>query len=121
MVPKPAGWRADLILLYISLAVSMVGFGVIIIIFPSYLRGASDIQLGLILALYPILEAITAVPLGGVCDTKGRKIVFVAGLSSMALLTFTIGLTQDLLLISLIHAVMGVSAAAISSPPRARR
>jgi MFS family permease len=107
-------WRRDLILLYFAMATTRVGFGVIIITFPSYLRGASDIQLGIALALYPLVEAVSAIPVGGFCDIRGRKIVFIAGLLSMSLLTASIGLTQDLFFVSGIHALMGLSAAAIT-------
>ena len=111
---RPSWWARDLILLYLSVTTARVGFGVVIIIFPSYLSGTSDVTLAVVLALYPILEGLLAVPIGGLCDTRGRRIIFVSGLGTMALLTAAIGLTRNLWVVSGIHALMGIAAAAIT-------
>ena len=106
--------KRDLPVLYVSMVVTRVGFGVIIIIFPSYISRASDISVALALALYPIFEAFASVPVGRFCDTVGRKRVFVTALVVMAILSATIGLTRDIYIISALHALMGISAAGIT-------
>ena len=66
-------WRGEVVLLYLAVAVSRIAFGVMIIIFPSYLAGYSNISLAIALALYPVLESVSAVPIGAFCDTRGRR------------------------------------------------
>ena len=100
--------------LYSSVLASRVGFGVIIILFPLYIMNASDIQTAVALALYPILEAAVALPLGRVCDTRGRKAVFISSLGYIAVLMASIGLTRNLYAVSAIHALMGIGAAGVT-------
>lgn len=106
--------RRDLAVLYSSMVVSRVGFGVIIIIFPSYISRSSDIAVAFALAAYPILEAVAALPMGRLCDTRGRRLIFAASLAYMAVLMASIGLTRDIYAISGIHALMGVGAAGVT-------
>jgi len=109
-----ASARKDLVVLYLCMLVARVGFGVIIIIFPLYLSGASDIAVALALALYPALEAVTALPAGRLCDTRGRKRIFIISVGSMAVLMTAIGVSKDIYLIGALHALMGVAAAGVT-------
>ncbi len=93
---------------------SRVGFGVIIIIFPAYIIGASDLGAAVALALYPMLEAVSALPVGRLCDTRGRKAIFVASLGYMAVLMVSIGLTRNIYAVASIHALMGIGAAGVT-------
>jgi MFS family permease len=106
--------RSDLSVLLLSVVITRIGFGVIIILFPTYIGRASSIQTSVALALYPIFEAISATPMGRLCDTHGRKTIFMISLASMAILISGIGLTRNIYEISIIHAFMGVSAAGIT-------
>ena len=108
------GVKRDLLVLYLSMLTSRVGFGVIIIIFPAYISRASDLGVASALAIYPLMEAVTALPAGRLCDTKGRKVVFVSLLGFMALLMASIGLTRSIYAIASIHAAMGVGAAGVT-------
>ena len=76
----------DIAILYLAMFVSRVGFGVIIVLFPFYIARASDIGTAVSLALYPALEAFSAVPMGRLCDTRQRKVIFVFALGYMAAL-----------------------------------
>ncbi len=103
-----------LVVLYLSMIATRVGFGVIIILFPVYLFGASDVELAIALALYPILEAFSAVPIGGLCDTRGRKQVFVVALAYIASLTALIGVSPNLYYVGAVHGLMGIGAAGVT-------
>lgn len=106
--------RTDLAVLYLATLVSRVGFGVIIILFPLYIAKASDIGTAVSLALYPALEAVAAVPMGRLCDVRGRKTTFVVALGIMAALMASVGLTRNLYVVSGIHALMGIGAAGVT-------
>ncbi len=100
----------DLSVLYLSVFLTRIGFGAIVIIFPSYVHAGPFIA-GIVLALYPILEAGSALPVGRYLDKSGRRKPFLMGLFMMAILTASIGLTYDVSLIAIAHAVMGFAAA----------
>jgi len=106
--------KRDLVVLYLCMLVARVGFGVIIIIFPLYLSGASDLAVAAALALYPALEAVTALPAGRLCDTAGRKRIFIVSVGGMAALMASIGLSRDIYVVGALHALMGVAAAGVT-------
>ncbi|MDA4113805.1 MAG: MFS transporter [Thaumarchaeota archaeon] len=107
-------WKGEVVLLYLAVAVSRIAFGVMIIIFPSYLAGYSNISLAIALALYPVLESVSAVPIGAYCDTRGRRRVFLVGMVAMGVLMVAIGFTRNLDAVAGLHAFMGLAAAAIT-------
>ncbi|HVP23222.1 MAG TPA: MFS transporter [Conexivisphaerales archaeon] len=103
----------DLTVLYLSMLLTRVGFGAIIIIFPYYLRSGA-VTVGVVLSLYPLLEGLTATPIGRYCDLGGRRRVFLTALFSMAVMTLMIGMTRNVYVISTVHAAEGVAAAGIT-------
>jgi MFS family permease len=103
-----------LFVLYFSMLVTRIGFGAVIVLLPVYIPGAGAVTIGVALALYPLLEAITATPLGRLCDLRGRRTVFLLSLLAMAAMTAMIGLTRDIYVISVVHAFEGVAAAGIT-------
>lgn len=96
--------------LYLAVFLTRIGFGSVTIIFPLYLP-AGSFQVGLILALYPIAEACSALPVGRLADRVSRKNLHVLGMTFITVLTAAIGFTRNLLNVSVLHAFMGVSAA----------
>ncbi len=96
--------------LYLAVFLTRIGFGSVTIIFPLYLP-ASSLQVGLILALYPMAEAASAIPVGRLADRHSRKKLHITGMVLITILTAAIGFTRNLYNISILHALMGVSAA----------
>lgn len=108
-MPKKIGLRM-ILYLYLAVFLTRIGFGSITILFPLYLP-VGAFQVGLILALYPIAEACSAMPVGRLADKVSRKKLHLAGMGSITVLTAAIGFTRNLFNVALLHAVMGVSAA----------
>ncbi len=104
----------DIIILYLAVLMTRIGYGLLIITFPIYIFTASGKAVGLSLALYPIFEASTATFIGSYLDKKGRKNIFLLGLLSSAIFISSIGLTINIYIVSFLHALMGISAAAIT-------
>ena len=96
--------------LYLAVFLTRIGFGSVTILFPLYLP-AGAFQVGLILALYPIAEAVSAMPVGRLADRMSRKKLHLTGMILITVLTAAIGFTRNLLNVSVLHALMGVSAA----------
>ena len=108
-MPKKIGLRM-ILYLYLAVFLTRIGFGSITILFPLYLP-VGAFQVGLILALYPIAEACSAMPVGRLADKVSRKKLHLGGMGSITVLTAAIGFTRNLFNVALLHAVMGVSAA----------
>ena len=121
------GWLArvqSLSILYISVFLTRIGFGTILIIFPVYLLEhdsagnlvpISAALAGVVLALYPALEGVTALPVGAWVDRRGRRRAFLLGMASITVLTLTISFTRtNLILVGGAHALMGLSAAMVT-------
>jgi len=102
--------RRMVLYLYLAVFVTRIGFGSVTIIFPLYLR-ASSFQVGLVLALYPMAEAASALPIGRLADRFSRKNLHIIGMVLITVLTAAIGFTTNLYNVSILHALMGVSAA----------
>jgi len=96
--------------LYLAVFLTRIGFGSVTILFPLYLPTGA-FQVGLILALYPIAEAVSAMPVGRLADRMSRKRLHLIGMTLITVLTAAIGFTRNLLNVSVLHALMGVSAA----------
>src|SRR5260370_13372891 len=78
--------------LYAAVFLTRIGFGTILIVFPVYLVGPgglpiSSALLGIILALYPALEGLSALPVGAWIDRSGRRRSFVLGMGLITVLT----------------------------------
>lgn len=65
----------------------MVGFGIIIPVMPFYAEqlGASPTQLGLLMAVYSIMQFLFAPMWGRVSDRIGRKPVIMVGILGLAI------------------------------------
>src|SRR2546427_1261361 len=88
--PTPSsGWLAKLgtlSILYLAVFLTRIGFGVILVIFPLYLPipKTQSAFAGAVTAIYPVVEGVSALPVGAYVDRKGRRKVFVAGLGTLA-------------------------------------
>jgi len=103
-------------ILYIAVFLTRIGFGVILVIFPFYLpipKNQSALA-GAVTAIYPVVEGISALPVGAYVDRKGRRKVFVAGLALIAVLSLLIGLSNNLVLVGGAHGLEGLAAAMVT-------
>jgi MFS family permease len=103
-------------ILYIAVFLTRIGFGVILVIFPFYLpipKNQSALA-GAVTAIYPVVEGISALPVGAYVDRKGRRKVFVAGLALIAVLSLLIGLSNNLVLVAGAHGLEGLAAAMVT-------
>jgi MFS family permease len=103
-------------ILYVSVFLTRIGFGSILIIFPIYLNIPSSMSslAGIVIALYPAVEGFSALPVGTFVDLRGRRRAFVAGMATISILTFVIGLSNNLVLVGGAHALEGLAAAMVT-------
>ena len=97
--------RKNIPLLALTLAVVMLGFGVVIPVFPFYIQsmGASGDELGLLIAISPFMQLICAPLWGDVSDRIGRKPVLMAGILGYGLSMLFFGLATQLWMLYVIR------------------
>ena len=106
--------RKNITLLALTLAVVMLGFGVVIPVFPFYIQslGASGDELGLLIAISPFMQLICAPVWGNVSDRIGRKPVLMAGILGYGLSMFFFGLATQLWMLYVIRGLGAILSAA---------
>src|SRR6185369_8832520 len=113
--------RSPLFLIWVTVFVDLVGFGIIIPILPLYAErhGASPLEIGLLFASYSGMQFIFAPVLGSLSDRVGRKPVLAVSLYGTALASFTLGIASlmegALWLIFLARIVDGITGANIAT------
>lgn len=102
--------RYILTLLFLTMFIIMVGFGIIMPILPYYAErmGASATELGLLTALYAGLQFIFAPFWGRVSDRIGRKPVLLLGLFGFSLTFIGFGLSTELWMLYVSRGVSGL-------------
>ncbi|MBN1146818.1 MAG: MFS transporter [Anaerolineales bacterium] len=90
--------RKNLYILFFTLVVVMLGFGMVIPILPFYIKefGASGRALGALMATYAVMQFIFAPVWGSISDRIGRKPVLIVGVLGNALAQLLFGLSTQL-------------------------
>ena len=85
-------------ILFVSLVIVMLGFGIVVPILPYYVShfGVGGQALGWLMAIYSIMQFIFAPVWGRLSDRVGRKPVFLIGLAGYALSFGLMGLVARL-------------------------
>jgi DHA1 family multidrug resistance protein-like MFS transporter len=102
------------LILSLTLAVIMLGFGMIIPVFPFYIEsmGASGRELGLLTAISPFVQLFMAPIWGAVSDRRGRRPVLVVGVLGYGISMLLFGLATELWMLFVARALGGVLSAA---------
>jgi multidrug resistance protein len=110
--PLPAGFAT----IWTTVALDLVGFGIILPILPLYAErfGASPTTVGLLLASFSIAQLLFAPVWGAVSDRIGRKPVLVLSLVGTAVGSLVTGLAGSLPLLFLGRILDGMSGASVS-------
>lgn len=102
------------IVLFFTLTVIMLGFGMIIPILPFFIDslGASGGDLGLLMATYALTQFLFAPLWGAASDRIGRKPILMMGVLGNGLAMLMFGLSTQLWMLFLARALAGVLSAA---------
>ncbi len=92
----------------------MVGFGIIIPVIPFYAEelGASPTQLGLLMAVYSLMQLLFAPMWGRISDRIGRKPVMMLGILGLSLSFFLMALATELWMLFAARIIGGFLSAA---------
>lgn len=111
---SPTTNRRQVALLALTLGVVMLGFGIVIPVYPFYIQsmGASGRELGLLIAISPALQLIFSPIWGAVSDRVGRKPVLMVGILGYGISMFLFGLATELWMLYVFRALGALLSAA---------
>mgnify|MGYP005833189909 FL=1 len=106
--------RRNVTILFFTLVVVMMGFGMIIPILPFYVEsfGATGSHLGLLMALFAVMQFLFAPVWGQISDRVGRRPVLLLGVFGNALSALLFGLSTQLWMLFASRALAGMLSAA---------
>nr|WP_263326720.1 MFS transporter [Neobacillus sp. Marseille-Q6967] len=95
---NPLETKKALPILFLVMFLVMIGFGIIIPVLPFYAEqmGANSFQLGLLMAVYSLMQLIFAPFWGRLSDRIGRKPVMMIGIAGLAISFFIQALATEL-------------------------
>ena len=106
--------RRNLSILFFTMVVVMLGFGMVIPIMPFYIEtfGAGGSALGMLMATYGIMQFLFAPVWGSLSDFYGRKPVLLLGVIGNALAMILMGLSSELWMLFAARALAGILSSA---------
>ncbi|MBN1934079.1 MAG: MFS transporter [Anaerolineae bacterium] len=109
-----AGSRKNIAILAFTLIVVMLGYGMVIPLYPFYIEalGASGRHMGLLVSTAALLELICGPIWGSISDRTGRKPILMLGLLGYALSSLLFGLASKLWMLFAARALSGVLSSA---------
>ena len=106
-----------LLIIFLTIFVNLVGFGIIIPLLPFYAEtfGASPLIIGLLFAIFSLCQLIAAPALGDLSDRYGRRPVLIFSLAGTVVSFVMMALAHSLTLLFLARIVDGLSGGNIST------
>ncbi|GAB4572391.1 MAG: tetracycline resistance MFS efflux pump [Anaerolineae bacterium] len=106
--------RRNILILFFTLIVVMMGFGMAIPVLPFYVDsfGAGGTDLGLLMSIYAVMQLIFAPVWGSLSDRYGRKPLILLGVLGNAITQLMFGLANALWMLFVARALAGVLSAA---------
>src|SRR5216110_1328513 len=111
--------RSPLLVIFITVFIDLVGFGIVIPVLPYYAEGtrfgATPREVGFLFASYSIMQLIFAPVMGRLSDKHGRRPVLLVSILGTALGFFILGFATTLWMLFLGRIIDGVSGGNIST------
>ncbi len=106
--------RMNLAILFFALMVVMLGFGMVMPIFPFLLdrMGGSGDDLGLLIALYAVMQLLCAPLWGSLSDRVGRKPILIVSMVGNGLTLLLLGLSTQMWMLFVARTLSGLLSSA---------
>jgi DHA1 family multidrug resistance protein-like MFS transporter len=106
--------RRNIAILFATLVIVMMGFGMIIPILPFYAAafGAAGKELGLLMAIFAAMQFVFAPVWGQLSDRYGRKGILMVGITGNAISMLFFGLSTELWMLYASRALAGILSSA---------
>lgn len=114
MKKKFSNEQKNIAILFLTMVVMMIGFGIIIPILPFYVEsfGVGGTELGMLMAIFSVMQFIFAPLWGSLSDGLGRKPILVIGVLGNALSLLLMGLSTSYWMLFASRALAGVLSSA---------
>jgi DHA1 family tetracycline resistance protein-like MFS transporter len=111
----PAGDRRALTILFVTVFIDLLGFGIVIPLLPLYAEefGASPLTVTWLVAVYSLMQFLVAPWWGAQSDRHGRRIILLIGLFGSALSYLIFGLAGSLTVLFVGRILAGIMGANI--------
>jgi MFS transporter, DHA1 family, tetracycline resistance protein len=111
--------RSPLLVIFVTVFIDLVGFGIVIPVLPYYAEGthfgATPSQVGLLFASYSVMQLVFAPVLGRLSDRYGRRPILLISLLGTALGFLILGFAATLWMLFLGRIIDGISGGNIST------
>ena len=111
--------RSPLLVIFITIFIDMVGFGIVIPVLPLYATGsifhATNFQLGMLVGIYSFLQLICSPLFGKISDRVGRKPVLLVSVTGTCIGFLVMGAAGSLWMLFLARIIDGASGGNIST------
>ena len=106
-----------LLVIFLTILVNLIGFGIIIPLLPFYAEtfGASPLVIGLLFAVFSLCQLVAAPALGDLSDRYGRRPVLIFSLAGTVVSFVMLALAHSVLMLFLARIVDGLSGGNIST------
>jgi DHA1 family tetracycline resistance protein-like MFS transporter len=106
-----------LLIIFLTIFVNLVGFGIIIPLLPFYAEtfGASPLVIGMLFAMFSLCQLIASPILGDLSDRYGRRPVLVFSLAGTVVSFVMLAMAQSIAMLFLARIVDGLSGGNIST------
>jgi len=114
---QPNFFLTPLGIVFTTVVIDLIGFGIVVPILPLWAEdlGASPTIVGVLTAVYSLMQFIFAPVLGRLSDKFGRRPVILASLLGTAVSSLLIGLANSVLLLFIARILNGISGASYST------
>jgi multidrug resistance protein len=111
--------RSPLLVIFITVFIDLVGFGIVIPVLPFYAEGtkfgATPSQVGLLFASYSVMQLVFAPVLGRLSDKYGRRPILLISLLGTSLGFLILGFATTLTMLFIGRIIDGISGGNIST------
>jgi DHA1 family tetracycline resistance protein-like MFS transporter len=106
-----------LLVIFLTIFVNLVGFGIIVPLLPFYAQkfGASPLVIGLLFGIFSLCQLVAAPALGDLSDRYGRRPVLIFSLMGTVVSFVMLALAQSIAMLFLARIVDGLSGGNIST------
>ena len=117
--PEEKFFTTPLIIVFVTVFIDLIGFGMVIPILPYYANtapfNATPRDIGFLFATYSVMQFIFSPVLGRLSDRYGRRPILFISLLGSAVGYFTIGIAGTLLLVFLGRILGGITGGSIAT------
>lgn len=115
--PPATDGRAARLVLFLTVFVDLLGFGIVIPFLPMFARkmGVGAVGIGMVLSTYSLMQLICAPVLGRISDRIGRRPIIMIGLAGSSIGYLMYGFAGSFATLLLSRAIHGACAATIST------